>query len=373
MRRLIVLSMVVVSLFACKIAWTETDTFIRTGGGTLFTRPFNNPVLGLSHMTEFTLLVSPTDNNQIDFWYAKSLISKRFYYRYSTDDNVQEWSAEQQCVFEGTGDVYLTTIVWDANQSAYYALGGMGNTDYIYLWRSTNKINFALMNGGNPVLTATIADTNAVDHHFYNTGVLLLDNTYHVWVDTSKHSCEDWGSIYTHGTLADNGTTMDLESNRTAGQVFMGDAPYPVYVPERNVVLIFSCSFYDQITGVNPHLTAPYQYHDAYGQAALPMNLFVVAADADWTNPANYRILNYAIEAPAVDPWVSLGDPTIIALPAGKNYRMISAINYDQGPGYLEYSQSSFADIYDASVAATPAATPSTTASGVTISGCTVR
>jgi hypothetical protein len=137
------------------------------------------------------------------------------------------------------------------------------------------------------------------------------------------------------------GDTLDFNTNKCETWVIpQGNSNEIQYLPERNALFILDAHF-DTFAD------------DGHGAWYSELVAWSVRADSDFTNPANYTLLDYGFNGNWYPPGPESGNRRSISDPAfnnvtGKNSKVIMSYNYDQNSQCLEYSDKTLVELYDA-------------------------
>jgi hypothetical protein len=123
-------------------------------------------------------------------------------------------------------------------QNKFYCFNSPYYNADVFLWESSDKINWTVMNGGNPVI-AKSNSTISPYYNIWNVGVSIVGSTWHMWIECGANATQaDTISAYTYGTL----DKLDWQSHLKAypAGILESRNVCPVYIPERNAIIIFS-------------------------------------------------------------------------------------------------------------------------------------
>jgi hypothetical protein len=228
--------------------------------------------------------------------------------------------------------------MYDPTSSKYYMFGidswrnetsEANGPGHLYLWNSSDKINWQIMNGGNPVMIPSDAPDD-VNYRFWNVAVkpvIVSGTTYFVMFSDGGNLSEplptgNYHVFFTYSTLSE----LNWSAHVVNSEAFSSGAATMDfnYVPERNAYLFILPRFEWE--------TSRYQTYVAFADATNPL-----APTGYKRNPT--KILSGAASIEA--------DPSFI-FPTNKNKAMVLMTTYGQGSGLSEYYGSqSLLDFFD--------------------------
>jgi hypothetical protein len=128
--------------------------------------------------------------------------------------------------------------------SIYYQTYQRAADGQIGLKKSINKLNWTVINGGNPVLSG--GAIGSIYYHTWNTGVYVSGDTWHLWVECGAAGDQsDVGIAYSYGTFS--GDVINFDTHRTASHVIRGGGqPNPVLIDNYLVMLHGSINVQDR-------------------------------------------------------------------------------------------------------------------------------
>lgn len=222
---------------------------------------------------EFSLIM---DGAQCDMWYSGATplpVWTTLYYTYATDALCKVFADP---VATNLSSIRFPFVMKEG--STYYAFGTPGpGTGSIYMWSSTDKVTWTPMNGGAPVLTQGTYPYNNIA----NVGVVVVGTTWHMFIETwSSMGYSDVNIQYSYSTLAD----LNWDTHRTTvAVVTRGNSPQPVYVPDRNAIMLFYgansadtglCDVRAQYAVLTDDIALPASWHLAKGFEISEEGLF---------------------------------------------------------------------------------------------------
>ena len=163
-------------------------TIVTSPDGLTFTNHAGNPVI--ASCGEGNIIMR--DANTCDFWYKlPSTGDPKIYHRYADNATLDNWSAAVECSGV-TG--YFPSVV--KNGSIYYMFTkAVWASGHIYLYQSTDRINWSIMNGGNPVIMAS-ANLTDWNYYIYNVSVVIIGTKFHALVEGAYGSGGISAAIY---------------------------------------------------------------------------------------------------------------------------------------------------------------------------------
>ena len=270
------------------------------------------------------------DGSQMDCWYAYwnpgHTNLDALYYKYAVDSSCRVFS-DPVLVAEEVRFPHIILV-----GTTYYMFGHWTGHSGIYLWSSTNKTTWTIMNGGAAVWTNPGND----EFRFtYNVGVTVVGNIWHMVLEAGYETDQsDVALRYAYSTLAE--LNWGIHSSPNAILPGGGNGSL-IYVPDRNALM----AVYGKI---NP---TTYKWDIVTGYVSLDDDLTL---SASW-HESRALFLTY--------PGLHTTDPHV-AFPTGKDHGTIIQFVYSQQSVYQVYADLTLNEFYDA-VASMPS--PSTTPS----------
>ncbi len=287
----------------------DGGTFIASG---VLTQSANNPFVGIG-AGETCLLMN---GSTCDLWWIGGA-PQAIYYMYATDQMCETW-VSGGTPFPTTGDIRFPYVFKIG--SAYYLLAYLISDGNLYLYSSSDKITWSILNSGNPVLThsATPADWY---YEIFNPAIAVVGSTLHLLIE-AKSSTSDFNMGYSYSTLADG---PNFNTHLSAAPVIADTGnPELIYVPDRSALL-----------AVPGYLSG----------GIWELRTFSALLSADLSLPASW------IAAPGFGMRVSgihITDPAIVfSSTSDKLWKMLLAYNYNQGETYQAYAQLTLNQFYD--------------------------
>lgn len=301
----------------CMVSQPESESanYEYRGIANVFKDKFKN-LSDMGSMIEYTAIV---DDQQVDAWFGSGVL----YHAYSTDKNAVIWTKDAtaciaSCRFQDTFK-YL---------NKYYTIGTMQPTYDLFLWESDDKVNWTIMNGGNPIITHSAG----IWSYLWNCSVTVVGDTWNVWVEAgSLESQADVGLNYTHGTLSN---LSSFNANKSPNQVVNGGGnPSCVYIPDRNAILILHGSIFavDDLTAEKNYWTVRASYVYLSNDLSIANNYVKTTKEQFYIYQANVHIC----------------DPAIVELPSSKTSKLLLKYSYGQTSLYQTYADVSMLELFD--------------------------
>ncbi len=212
--------------------------------------------------------------------------------------------------------------------STYYLLVNKletGFQDDLYLFSSSDKNTWSIMNGGNPVLTHS---TNPADWNYmlFNPAIAVVGSTLHLLIEAKSSTNPGWkfDTGYSYSTLADG---PNFNTHLSAAPILTNAAsPDLIYVPDRNALL----TIYTPEDAVLTTFPLRAAYCLLSSNPALP---------ASWLPAPGF---GYYV------PGIDISDPSIVfSSTSDKPWKMMIAYNYNQGNPCQMYAQTTINQLYD--------------------------
>jgi len=191
------------------------------------------------------------DGDQMDAWYASWPSYQTLYYTYADKSDLGSYAAPE-VVLEG---IRFPTVI--KNDDTYYCFTskppGAHDGGGIFLYSSDDKTTWTPMNDGNAVMAVSENPTSQW-YCMWNPGVVVVDGVFHIFVECGTQTDQsDVRLAYSHSTLE----AMEWDTNRTESTLIAdGLNACPIYVPERNSILMLYCTMNYAIP--EWHVTAAY-------------------------------------------------------------------------------------------------------------------
>jgi hypothetical protein len=294
--------------------------------GVTLTPEATNPVLTAVETWEGTAVIESSlimDGSQCDMWYRgyNAGVSK-IGYAYATDSKCAVWTKYPSNPLTDIPTNYQLPYVLKSGSTYYmFVLNGAANGD-IYLYSSTNKTSWTVMNSGNPVFTHSGTATDWY-HLVYNVGVTIVGSTWHMLIegraDSGAYSTK-FQIGYSYSNLTDLNWNTHLS---TLPVIPTSGNPDLIYVPDRNSLL----SIHGEDSGTYWTIVADY--------ASLSDDLTLAAS---W-----HRSSNFSISATNIH----VCDPHLCVTNFTKDYNLVISYGYNQVSIYQCYSNLSLNSFFD--------------------------
>lgn len=286
------------------------------------TVPGTNPTIPNAAETE---IIMQSNATTADMWYratsgafnADSII----YYTTATNGLLNNWTLpgtiiSQKGFFPSMthkGSTYYMFI----KQRKQEGLPPDFNEGDIYFYSSTDKINWTVLNSGNPVIIHS-SDPNSWYHKIYNVGAVIIGTTIHLLVEGKSDTSS--GAYSLGYALAD--ISNPVFSLTSAPQILNGSNPNLIHVEKNNSLLVmysegfFYPTYYKVLTRfAKSSLTTTLTNENAWSISPfIPTTLADTALNGPHY-PADFSI----------------------AFTPGKTYPAMVTYSYDQLKGYQAY------------------------------------
>jgi PKD repeat protein len=293
------------------------DTLIADSANPVFTYP--NP--SLNPAIETSLLMDPNNSSIVDCWFRKynsTTTSSNIMYTNATNGLANNWCTPVDTDIPAGRE--MPFVLYDNVTGKYYMFVNNAGSNYDeYLYNSTNKLNWTVMNGGNPVLRH---GTTTYTYRCYNPGVAAVNSSY--WpmlIEGTSSSLSGFHLSYCYSNLSELNWTAHLSPDRISPN---GGNPDLKYVPERNALL----SIYGNSSKTYWELDSMYAY--------LDQNL----SDPKSWNITNKTMLNHTN--------IHDTDPSILFTDYNKTHNMILSFCYNQNVLYQYYADYNLTTFFDA-------------------------
>jgi hypothetical protein len=155
----------------------------------------------------------------------------------------------------------------------------------VYLWSSTDKVTWNIMNGGNPVLTHS-DNTSDWNYKIANVSVCVVDGVWHMMIEAADDTYP-WNGVYTYSNLTD----MNWNTNASIIHDTMS-CPDLVFVSDRNSFMVFTPTGDDTLTSrafyasLSDDLSLSASWHESstfgFGDDKADMEFAVVGSAKDY-------------------------------------------------------------------------------------------
>lgn len=151
-----------------------------------YTLSGSNPTL--TDGGETSLFMEPDGITVVQFYRITS--TQDIEWRTANNALLDNWGSPTACDITG-----LFPTCFKIGSTFYMFLGNQvsGRQENIYLYSSTNKTNWTILNSGNPVIEPDRSSTSNWNYYLYNVGVAVVGSDLHILVEGSA---DDSGSPY---------------------------------------------------------------------------------------------------------------------------------------------------------------------------------
>lgn len=199
-----------------------------------------NQHTGLTSAWEPTFANGAPETDIIDMWYSAGAVGSRVvYYVNTTNHTMTTWNTSILTDVP-TGYGHFPYIVYDSDTSKYYMFAdkASGSSWDIYLFNSTNKVNWNIMNAGDPVFTHS--SNNSVTYSWLANAAIWIENSsrWHMILECGAIASPGTGGvIYSYSNLTEMNWTAHVNSTFIFENLGNPDL---VYVPDRNSLMMFA-------------------------------------------------------------------------------------------------------------------------------------
>lgn len=221
------------------------------------------------------------DGEQLDVWFTTGDTLgvgtyDNLWYSYANNDTLTNYATPVKVI----EDIRFPTVVLDENSGIYYCFAHKMSdiTGDMFVWTSTDKINWTIGNSGNAVLTPS-TNVNSQWYTIWNPGIVLIDGVFHGWFEiaTSAGTLNQNGVRlgYAYTTIAEMNFNLHLTENNIIDK---GGNPWIQYVPERNGLIVMYGLLSDKwqirasVVSLDNDLTQPSSYYGTYNWILGPDN-----------------------------------------------------------------------------------------------------
>ena len=247
-----------------------------------------------------------------------SRINAHVYLRYSTDSKFKTWSSPVQ-VLSG-----IFNCVFKIASTYYMILKDQFVAGNLYMYQSTNRTSWTIMNGGNPIITQS-SDPTSNFYYIYNTSVAIVDTTMHL-ILVAQSNAGSYGLYYSHAGLH---SLSNFQSNLSPTLLSYAGDPVLKYIPARNAfMLLYSNIYYGPIQ--MSWTDARYAYLSSSLSSAnswMPMRNFPI-------------IYKYGL---------LVADPELVETP-NHAFKLLYMAEYNQQAIYQAYSTLTLQQLFDISI-----------------------
>lgn len=281
----------------------------------------NNPVLTPTDAWEGTGVIEPSvlmNGSTMDIWYRAHATNGQIGYATASDSNCSQWNRSASNPLTDIVGVHDLPYVLK-NGSIYYMFIKKMSDCQIYLYNSTNKVNWTIMNGGSPVLTHSTTSSDW-DYQIFNVGVTVVDGTWHMLYE-GKSSTSGFRMGYSYSNLTELNWNTHSSSNiviDTSGN------PDLTYIPDRNAIIAIHGDNSNTIWEIIAH----------YANISDDLSLA-----ANWHDCDGFDTIKHA--------GIHDADPHMVITNFTKDYNIIIPYCYNQDEIYQVYCNLSLNDFFD--------------------------
>ncbi len=269
-----------------------------------------NPIFPAGQIGETSII---TDGNSLDCWYAGGMFVD-LYHTSASDSICASFGTATGPLLEDIRFPYVFL-----NDGTYYMFAHRVGYSGIYLWSSTDKTTWTIMNSGNPVLTSAGGD----EFRFtYNVGVCVVNDIWHMFIESGYEVDQsDVALRYTYSTLAE----LNFDTHKSNIAVIPGGGnPHPVYLADKKSFLML----YGKLSSTTG-------YWDIKAATA--------SSDNNIGDPNSWSEGNFIITYPNMHTV----DPTIAQLSSAKDHKIALQFFYNQQYIYQLYSDLTLNNFHD--------------------------
>ena len=276
-------------------------------------------------------------SERMDLWYQDDSGGTNHIVKYTYADNADcsNWSAGQTISVDCR---YPSVVKFNG---FWYLFGRTSVADKsIYGWKSSDRVNWSALNGGNPVITKAVTSGVSYYENMYNLNVYVgTDNVWHGFVEglkTGGDLARDGGIMYTSGVLI--GDNLDLDTGRKPTPTFHlkewnpyasdTDRKSSFNMGHGNMLLVPELN---KVVNLAPRIVENSNYEDP-----LPYDteIMIISADmnsdlsllASWTISGYFRIGGTRTNNSQPMP----SDPTLVETGSSKTSRLSLFFSGDQ-------------------------------------------
>jgi len=266
------------------------------------------------------------DGDQCDLWYGGD--ATPLYYAYATDALCREFTTPVATNLPSVRFPYVFT-----DGTTYYCITHLVTHGPLYLYSSTDKTTWTIMNAGNPVFEASNVPTS-IYSYCWNPAVVIIDGTWHFFIECGVTNVgqPDVGLGYSYATLS--GSVISFMANATSSHIITGGGnPWAIHVDDKNALVLL----HGKINFETPNI---WKIRASY--ASLTDN---IALASSWTE-SPYFDVSYVPTEPST-PNMHTADPDLVALPNTKTYGLLMGFMYNQASHYQCYFDMTLNEFYD--------------------------
>lgn len=291
-----------------------------------FTNSASNPTL--PSVGEASLLMD-ADGITCNAW-VRNVSGTVILYRSANNALLDNWSSTTATT--GLPASVLFPTVFQIGSTYYMFIRTSTPTNTIYLYSSTNKLAWTVMNGGSPAITGSATATDW-RKNLYNVAVAVVGTTVHILVEGNADS--GTYNFPAYGGYASADISSPTFTLTTLPQITNLQCADIHYVPEKN-------AFVGLLTEWTNNSNPPSNY---FGQTRA----FKASLNNDLTLPESWNksgLVFNSIETPF--SLLLAADYSFVLTP-GKTYPSMMYYNYNQATGYQAYAKNitSYLDLYN--------------------------
>jgi hypothetical protein len=253
------------------------------------------------------------DGARVDCWYRND-ISGGLWYRYSDDPYCETWSDPVAIVIDGEFPSVL------AVNSTYYMTVVRGGN--LYLYTSTDKLNWLLLNDGDPVLEKSASGSDW-SHQLFNSSITIDDGgTWHLLIE-GKAATGPFQLGYSYSTFAEG---PNFNGHLTPTPIISATAgnPFVQFVPDRAALLLL----YGDVS------TSTWRIRAKYGLLSSDLT-----QASSWVPAYGFGLQQNGVH---------VSDPTFVVNTGEAHpWKMLFGYNYDQLDGYQGFNNLTLNEFYD--------------------------
>ena len=289
----IVFSLAFLNFFPMIASAQETGvvTNMGTNADIVCTPAYNNPVLMVNSCEETVIYNETMD--WLDIWFASGVTygatgHNYLWYAHTTNANYTTHTTPVRIM-------QLIRFPYVVHYNEYFYCFAHNNSNPVgnlYMWRSPDRLNWTLQNGGNPVLYYDPStDQSNIRHWIANPAVLLINNVWYMWIECGNHSASEanwtyFGIAYTYSAFS---SSLNFTTNMSSSFVIGGGtgAPYAEYLADRSSILIIYHQLISGTDGQEVPITVPLSANKALTGSYTKYTTFAVGIvtqlTADWS------------------------------------------------------------------------------------------
>lgn len=324
MTRAVAILFLILAFSACQLDRALPPMLYTGSAGSLFEERTPNPAMGGRAAIEASLIVE--GDTVYNFFDCTE--DGRIFLESASDQFVSDW---QEVIFSPilTG-VNLPYTFKLGNLYYTFAIKTVGN-DGIYLWKSSDKVNWQLINGGSPVLSRS-DDPRSIWYNIWNVAVCAdPDGKIYLLAECGRQGSLTAATVglgFSWGYLEND--CLDFDQHRSQIHVLPGGGnPWMEFLPDKDAI-IFACGF---LQASSPFGSV---WWIGAGTASLSADLY---EPSSWNTDQG----RFALGAPGVH----VADPHLVELPTGKAGKLLMTFSFNQEYIYSAFADCSLGELYD--------------------------